>query len=199
MMQAHPLTHFYLNMFQNDMRDMELAEVIKIKDEFKADKKFKGNRVVEKIEEYIAREQALEIGKVAPEIVLPTPAGEEIKLSDIYSKNKITMIDFWAGWCGPCRNFNPTLVKIYNEYHHKGFEVYGVSLDKTKEKWEEAIKEDKLPWIHVSELKYWNGEYTKLYNVNYIPQNLFVDQEGKIIARKISEEEIETLLKERLN
>lgn len=199
MMKAHPLTHFYLNMFHNDMRDMELAEVIKIKDEFKADKRFKGNRTVEKIEEYIGREQALEIGKVAPEIVLPTPAGEEIKLSDIYSKNKITMIDFWAGWCGPCRNFNPTLVKIYNEYHDKGFEVYGVSLDKTKEKWEEAIKEDKLPWIHVSELKYWNGEYTKLYNVNYIPQNLFVDQEGKIIARKISEEEIETLLKERLN
>ena len=85
------------------------------------------------------------------------------------------------------------------DFYKGRVEVYGVSLDKTKEKWEEAIKEDKLPWIHVSELKYWNGEYTKLYNVNYIPQNLFVDQEGKIIARKISEEEIETLLKERLN
>lgn len=199
MMQAHPLTNFYLNLFNSEIRDMELEEVIRINNEFKANKKFKGNRTVEKIDEYIEREKALEIGKVAPEIKLPTPTGEEVSLSEVYSKNKITMIDFWAGWCSPCRNFNPTLVKIYNEYNDKGFEVYGVSLDKTKEKWEEAIKEDGLPWIQVSELKYWNGEYTKLYNVNYIPQNVFVDQEGKIIARKITEEEIEELLKERLN
>ena len=109
------------------------------------------------------------------------------------------MIDFWAGWCGPCRNFNPTLLKIYNEYNKLGFEIYGVSLDRKKEDWVKAIEEDKLPWIHVSELKYWNGEGPKLYNVKYIPQNVFVDQEGRIIGRQLAEEEIVPLLKEHLS
>lgn len=198
MMAAHPRSIFYLNLFNSRISEMELEEVIRITEDFRKDSKFDNNSVLKRIEEYIARELALQIGEVAPEIILPTPGGEKVSLSETYKRNKVTMIDFWAGWCGPCRNFNPTLVKIYNKYHDKGFEVYGVSLDKTREKWVEAIEEDKLPWIQVSELKYWNGEYTRLYNVNFIPQNLFVDSEGKIIARKISEEEIETLLEERL-
>ena len=104
----------------------------------------------------------------------------------------------YCSFCG-----KPTsIVPDYNVYEDDNLNVVLEAAENAlaqKVKEEEAIKEDKLPWIHVSELKYWNGEYTKLYNVNYIPQNLFVDQEGKIIARKISEEEIETLLKERLN
>lgn len=199
MMRAHELSHFYLHHFNTIIDRYPLDSAIGIKDQFKAIKEFAGNKTLLKVEEYLNRELALQKGEIAPDMTFADPSGNMITLSDIYKKNKITMIDFWAGWCGPCRNFNPTLLKIYNEYNKLGFEIYGVSLDRKKEDWVKAIEEDKLPWIHVSELKYWNGEGPKLYNVKYIPQNVFVDQEGRIIGRQLAEEEIVPLLKEHLS
>ena len=108
------------------------------------------------------------------------------------------MIDFWAGWCGPCRRFNPTLVKIYKDFNKKGFGIIGVSLDKEAEGWKKAIQDDKLTWTQVSDLKYWDSEAAKLYNVRYIPQNVFVDQNGIILKRKLNEEEIVPFLTETL-
>ena len=108
------------------------------------------------------------------------------------------MVDFWASWCGPCRRFNPTLVEIHKEFKKKGFDIIGVSLDRDKDSWVKAIKNDNLKWEHVSDLAYWDCEVAKLYHVRFIPQSIFVDQNGIIIKRQPSEEEIVELLKANL-
>ncbi|MDW8289051.1 MAG: TlpA disulfide reductase family protein, partial [Flammeovirgaceae bacterium] len=113
-------------------------------------------------------------------------------------RGKVVLIDFWASWCGPCRRENPNVVKLYEKYKHKGFEIYGVSLDRDRKAWIEAIKEDGLPWIHVSDLKFWQSEAAKLYNISAIPTTVLLDKEGKIIAKnlrgKALEEAIEKVL-----
>ena len=157
---------------------------------FKSLPEFAGNTYVTELETSIATLKSLQPGNKAPEFTLSHPEGKQISLSSIYSQNKITMIDFWAGWCSPCRNFNPELVKIYKEMHKAGFGIIGVSLDQDAELWKKAIEEDKLEWPQVSELKYWDSEVAKMYHVKYIPQNIFIDQQGNIIKRQIPEEEI---------
>lgn len=136
-------------------------------------------------------------GKIAPEIALSDPNGKIIKLSSL--KGKYVIIDFWASWCSPCRRANPTMVRMYNTYHSKGLEIYGVSLDKEKEPWIQAIKDDGLNWIHVSDLLYWSSVAAKTYGVGSIPFTVLIDKEGKIIATGLHAEELEkkiaTLLK----
>lgn len=198
LIKAYPNSYFALSTLEGDMRDMEIGEVEAKLAEFKLNPRFSKHKTIGVIEKFVTSEKALQIGCVAPDFTLPDPNGNGVKLSDIYPKGKVTMIDFWAGWCNPCRRFNPTLVEIYKKYHKKGFEILGVSLDRDEKQWLDAIKTDKLTWTQVSELKFWNSEVVKLYNVNYIPQNVFVDSEGKIIARRASEEEIEELLEKYL-
>lgn len=121
------------------------------------------------------------VGQPAPDIVLPNPAGKIIKLSEL--KGKVVLLDFWASWCGPCRRANPSVVAAYNRYKNKGFAVYNVSLDKDRQKWVEAIKQDGLDWdYHVSDLKFWNSQAAALYNVRAIPQQFLIDKTGKIAA-----------------
>lgn len=120
-------------------------------------------------------------GNEVPEITLPSPTGEIIKLSS--TRGKIVLLDFWASWCGPCRRENPNLVKAYNTFKNKGFQIYQVSLDKTKEDWQKGIEQDMLgQWIHVSDLKYWNSSVVPLYKIESIPFNLLLDKDGKVIA-----------------
>lgn len=134
-------------------------------------------------------------GVVAPDIALPTPAGDTIKLSS--TKGTITLLDFWASWCSPCRKENPNLVNVYNIYHKKGFQIYQVSLDKTKEAWEKGIQDDHLEkWIHVSDLKYWNSIVVPLYKVESIPRNFLLDKEGRIIASNLRGEQLQKKLAE---
>ena len=123
------------------------------------------------------------IGSLAPEIELTNPDGKVIKLSDY--RGQYVLLDFWASWCRPCRGENPNLVADYAKYHSKGFEIFQVSLDKTKEAWVNAIAKDKLDWIHVSDLKYWDAAPAKLYNVRSIPASFLLDKEGKIIATNL--------------
>lgn len=120
-------------------------------------------------------------GGDAPAFSMDQPDGTPLSLEDF--KGKVTLIDFWASWCGPCRRENPHVVKLYNEYHDKGFEILGVSLDRSKDKWLAAIEKDGLTWKHVSDLKGWQNEAAKLYGVRSIPHTVLVDAEGKIIAR----------------
>lgn len=127
-----------------------------------------------------AASATLEPGKEAPEIELPNPNGKIITLSSL--RGKVVLIDFWASWCKPCRRENPNVVKMYNEFKDQGFEIYGVSLDREKEKWINAIAQDGLTWPQVSDLQFWNSAAAKLYNVNSIPQTVLLDREGKIIA-----------------
>ncbi|HAX94489.1 MAG TPA: cytochrome C biogenesis protein, partial [Bacteroidales bacterium] len=120
----------------------------------------------------------------APEIALPDPQGDTIRLSS--TRGSIVLLDFWAAWCPPCRKENPNLVEAYNLYNRKGFQIYQVSLDKSREAWLKGIRDDNLGrWIHVSDVKYWNSMVVPLYKINSIPYNLLLDEEGRVIATNL--------------
>lgn len=139
-----------------------------------------------------------EIGNIAPEIQLASPNGDTIALSSL--RGKVVLLDFWAGWCGPCRRENPVVLKTFNEYNDKhfsigkGFTVYGVSLDKNKESWTKAINKDSLTWTQVSDLKYWQSPYVSLYNIRGIPANFLLDKNGVIIAKNLRGTRLSTTL-----
>ena len=138
--------------------------------------------------------KATAIGQPAPEIELPNPEGQVVKLSSF--KGKYVLVDFWAKWCGPCRKENPNVVRAYNQYKDKGFTVFGVSLDRSKDDWLRAIQEDGLTWTHVSDLKYWQSEAAKTYNINAIPFSVLLDPQGVIIGKNLRGAALENKLAE---
>ncbi|MBT8245647.1 MAG: AhpC/TSA family protein [Winogradskyella sp.] len=149
-------------------------------------------------------EKTTAIGAIAPEFSAPNPYGKTLALSDVVSKGKITMIDFWAAWCGPCRRENPNIVKVYEKYHDKGLEIIGVGLDgrrgqqNAKETWTRAIQSDSLTWYQVSNLRYFD-EIAKLYNVRSIPSMFLLDDKGKIIAKDLRGPALEKKISELLD
>lgn len=136
----------------------------------------------------------VDIGAEAPEVNLETPEGGTLALSSL--KGKYVLIDFWASWCGPCRRENPNVVKMYEKFKGKDFEIYGVSLDKDKAAWEKAIKADNLTWKHVSDLKYWQSEVVDKFSIKGIPQTYLLDKNGIIIAKNLRGEALEAKLDE---
>ena len=135
-------------------------------------------------------------GSVAPEIEMNDVNGVPVKLSSL--RGKYVMIDFWASWCGPCRQENPALVKVYQKFKSKGFQIYGVSLDNNDASWKKAIMDDNLTWVHVSDLQRWGSSVVKSYGVEGIPYSFLIDKEGKIIARGLRSEALEKKLNELL-
>jgi peroxiredoxin len=151
--------------------------------------------IIKDLKNRVEKTKTVAIGQKAPDFTLNNPEGNPVSL---YSKigSKLLLIDFWAGWCAPCRRENPNVVKVYNEFHRKGFDIFGVSLDQRKEEWVKAIADDKLTWTHVSDLKYWDNAAAKLYAVNSIPANFLLDENGVIIGKNLRSDELYNKVKE---
>lgn len=158
----------------------------------------KNTKVGKKIKEKLDGLDAVEVGKVAPDFTAPNPEGKNVSLKQ--SLGKVTIIDFWASWCAPCRQENPNVVALYNEFHDKGLNIIGVSLDQEDgaQKWKDAIAADKLTWNHVSNLKFWQDPIAKKYNVKSIPATFILDASGKIVAKDLRGEELKAKVKELL-
>lgn len=148
--------------------------------------------LIELQQEIQNRNKPVRIGEVAPDLAMATPTGEMMKLSDL--QGKIVLVDFWASWCKPCRMENPNVVRVYNKYKDKGFEIIGVSLDKDKAAWEQAIEADGLTWKHMSDLQFWGSEAVKAYGIQGIPYTVLLDKEGKILAENLRGPRLESTL-----
>lgn len=160
----------------------------------KLNDKYPGTISIMQMKQQLDEMRSLSVGQIAPDFELPSPDGQMVKLSDL--RGKYVLIDFWAAWCKPCRAENPNVVRLYNQYKDKGFEVFGVSLDRTREDWIKAIADDKLTWTHVSDLKYFNSAAAELYKIDAIPATYMIDPDGKIIAKDLRGPSLENKLAE---
>ena len=151
------------------------STLIKYRDNFSYNSYFKS------FEKKVNKIKSVSIGSVAPEIILSDTTGKDVALSSL--RGKYVLLDFWAGWCGPCRMENPNILKNYVKYKNKGFEVYQVSLDRSRSDWVNAIKKDNLIWYNVSDLKFFQSEAASLYNIDRIPKGFLLDPNGVIIAK----------------
>ena len=172
--------------------DEDIDFLSEVADKFAKDKP--KNKQVQQFVTSVAVKKGLSIGSMAPEISLDSPEGKELSLASL--RGKYVLIDFWASWCGPCRQENPNVVKMYEKYKTKGFEIYSVSLDSEKGRWLGAIKQDNLGWAHVSDLKGWQSKGAASYQVQAIPQTFLLDKDGKIIAKNLRGAALEAKLME---
>lgn len=190
---AHPNSLVSLDLIKSlSVYNFDVAEVEPLYNGLSAT--VKATESAKAFAEQIATNKKLAIGAVAPDFTQNNTDGKPVKLSDF--RGKYVLIDFWASWCGPCRGENPNVVKAYNAYKDKNFTILGVSLDNSKDAWLKAIQDDGLVWNHVSDTRGWQNAVAALYNIRSIPQNLLLDPEGKIVAKNLRGEDLQTKLKE---
>lgn len=185
---------FTLSMLQG-MDGNEIQSVLA-----KAPEEFKTNpQVVARLAQIKLQEEAQGLGLPYKDITLKSPDGVNVALSDHIGKNELVLIDFWASWCGPCIKEMPTLVKAYEQFKDKGFEIVGISLDNNREAWLGAINRLKMTWVHMSDLEGWQSSAAQLYGIQSIPQTLLVNKEGKIVGANLRGEALISKIESLLN
>jgi peroxiredoxin len=194
-----------INSMGNSFATLAAIGLLNTKNEFqfiddlteRLDQNYPENKMIIQLRQQLDEMRALSLGQVAPDFELPTPEGNMVKLSDL--RGKYVMIDFWAAWCKPCREENPNVVRLYEEYKDRGFDIIGVSLDRTKEAWIGAIEQDGLTWTQVSDLAYFNSAAATLYQIEAIPATYLLDPEGRIIGKDLRGPSLENKLAEIFN
>ena len=156
----------------------------------KLPQQFRNRQAIRAMEEQLKKAAATAVGSKIPAFTQAAPDGTMINIMDEVRKNKVTVIDFWASWCGPCRQEMPTMVQMYADYKDKGLGIVGVSLDKSKEAWTAAIKQLGLTWTQVSDLQYWDNEAARLFSISSIPHTVVVGPDGTILRRGLRGEEL---------
>ena len=144
-------------------------------------------------------EDPIEVGEIAPDFTAPSIDGPNITLSNVLLDNKVTLLDFWAAWCRPCRIENPNLVRLHKKYKDAGFDIIGVSLDRTREQWEQAVIDDNLPWTQVSNLNFWNDPVARRYSIRAIPQSYLLNKDGLVMGKNLRGQELEDRILSLLN
>lgn len=186
----HPdsyMAHFLLD---QSKYDFELDDVKEVAEGFTTETAYS-----KKIKEYVDQYARVEIGQPFIDFTLKTVDGKDVNLDEVIKNNKVTLVDFWASWCGPCRDENPNVVAAYNKFHDKGLEIIGVSVDKNEKSWLKAVEEDGLSWAQTRDT---DGKVATNYVIVYIPSNFLFDQNGVIIAKNLRGEELEAKLAELL-
>lgn len=182
----------YLSDYRYQLNEAQQNEIIS-----KADSTFKSVPGIDKLMAHLDVLKTVAVGKKFVDFEMADPKGEMRKLSDYVGNGKnVVLIDFWASWCPPCRKETPHLVELYKQYKNKGFEIVGVSLDSKADAWAKGVKDLKITWPQLSDLKGWQNAGAALYGVNSIPHTVLVDKDGTIIAKNIHGEEIDAKLKE---
>jgi peroxiredoxin len=178
-----PLSLGLINILEGNMFDKDENFVHYRQAADRVAREWPGSRYGKKFVEMVEEMAITAVGQPAPEISLPDQNGDTLKLSSL--QGKYVLVDFWAKWCGPCRRENPNVVEAYKKYRGPKFEILGVSLDRSRVDWLQAIEEDNLTWKHVSDLKYFGSQAAMDYNINAIPFSILVDPKGVIVAKNL--------------
>lgn len=194
LIKANPDAYVTAFMIAQSMQQLELEAV---KERFALlSEAAQMNEWGKQISEFIAQQEKTAVGATAPDFTITDTEGKEFSLYSV--KAKVKLLDFWASWCGPCRGENPNVVAIYKEYHDKGLEIVGISLDNDKEAWLKAIKDDGLIWKHGSDLKGWSAAPAQLYGVRAIPATFLLDENNKIVAKNLRGDALKAKIAEML-
>ncbi len=181
--EGHPKSYVSLLLIESMMVN-PAADAAKTKSLYDAlDSSLKNSTKGKKIATAMTTSTGVAVGSPAPDFSAPNPEGKMVSLKE--SLGKVTIIDFWASWCGPCRQANPSLVALYKEFHDQGLNIIGVSLDKSADKWKEGIAADGLPWTQISNLKFWDDPIAATYNVKSIPNMFVLDANGIVVAKDL--------------
>lgn len=193
---SHPSSPLSLELFPKVAYEASYAEVKPLFDGLSA--ALKSSEAGQALSANLEKMKELQIGQLAPDFEIPDAEGNLVKLSSF--RGQYVLLDFWASWCGPCRAENPNLIRVYNKFKTKGFNIVGVALEKQdhRDLWLKAIKNDNLPWVQLSELKFWESAAAKLYGVIAIPQNFLIDPDGRIVGKTLMGEELDQKLSQLL-